>query len=133
LIGDQLPIKPPYMEGAAKESGLDELNVKFVSVELPVLTAEKVNDVVKVMNEITETLVKFIRLEETTWDLDVTDEFLNSDYLTAHDTTKEVKALWDVVSFEGEEPSFNVIDKLYRDKMMNVAKFLEMWILKSVK
>lgn len=133
LVADQLPIKPPYMEGAGKDSGLDELNVKFTSVELPVLTAEKVNDVVKVMNEITDTLVKFIRLEEQTWDLDVTDEFLNSDYLTAHETTKEVKALWDVVSFEGEEPSFNVIDKLYRDKMMNVAKFLEMWILKSVK
>lgn len=131
LAAAMLPIKPDYLEDGKKDSGLDELNVKLVTVELPVLNADRIKEVVDIMNLITDTAVKMLRLEESTWDYAIGDDFDKSKYWVKHDHTKEAHAVYDVTS--GEEPSFNVIDKLFRDKILNVAQFLEKWILASVK
>ncbi|AEV89598.1 hypothetical protein OBP_161 [Pseudomonas phage OBP] len=128
-----LPIKPEKLTSGVADAGLDKVEVGLSGKELPVLTADKVKEVVKIMDTITDTLVKFIRMEESTFDLYPGDEVERSAFIEAHENTGAVKELLSVIEYRSSPVSFTAIDKALHEKLLPIAQFLESWILKSVK
>lgn len=134
LIDEKLPITPEELTGAIAESGLKDLNIKPQSVELPVLNKDKIKEVVDIMNSITDLRVEMNRMEESGFDNFIDDEDWNkSKFWDKFDNTKQALAVWNVVSFEGDTPEFDYLSSEYNTKILAVAKFLESWILASVK
>lgn len=134
LLDPMLPITPAELKGAVSEAGLSDLDTKSQSAELPVLNKDKIKEVVDIMNSITELVVYFNHTEESGLDKFIDDEDWNrSKYWDSIDETKQAKQVWDVVTFYGDTPEFILLTRTYSEKMLPVAKFLEQWILNSVK
>lgn len=129
-----LPIKPEEMKGAVKDSGLDDLDLKLVGVELPVLSKEAIKEVCKVVEQLVDTSVTLIGHDESLIDLSISeDDFYASDFWDKHLDTKQCKEIWNAGYYFDSIGEFTKVHREYNDKALIIAKFLEMWVLQSVK
>jgi len=133
-VDSSLPITPEHLTGAAKDSGLDDLKVSLSGTELPVLNKDGIKVVCAAMKTILDTKKYFITGEEKFYNSSISeDDFYKSKFWDKHIRTKQAGQVWDAVVFDAfyDEPEY--LSSVYSTKMMAIARFLEMWILKSVK
>lgn len=133
-VDSHLPIKPELLTGGVKDSGILDVNVKTSAVELPVLNKDGIKEVSKIVDMIIDTRVFFMNREEKYIDVQIPeDDFYESKFWNNHSSAKQTTAVWNAGTCYGDTPEFEKISKEYNDKMLTVAKFLEQWVLASVK
>lgn len=133
-VDSHLPIKPELLTGGVKDSGILDVNVKTSAVELPVLNKDGIKEVSKIVDMIIDTRVFFMKREEKYIDVQIPeDDFYESKFWNNHSSAKQTTAVWNAGTCYGDTPEFEKISKEYNDKMLTVAKFLEQWVLASVK
>lgn len=133
-VDSHLPIKPELLTGGVKDSGIQDVNVKTSAVELPVLNKDGIKEVSKVVDMIIDTRVFFMNREENYIDVLIPeDDFYESKFWNNHSSAKQTTAVWNAGTCYGDTPEFEKISKEYNDKMLTIAKFLEQWVLASVK
>lgn len=133
-VDSHLPIKPEPLTGGVKDSGILDVDVKTSAVELPVLNKDGIKEVSKVVDMIIDTRVFFMNREEKYIDVQIPeDDFYESKFWNNHSSAKQTTAVWNAGTCYGDTPEFEKISKEYNDKMLTIAKFLEQWVLASVK
>lgn len=133
-VDSHLPIKPELLTGGVKDSGISDVNVKTSTVELPVLNKDGIKEVSKIVDMLLDTRVWFMKKEEGYMDILIPeDDFYESKFWNNHSNAKQTTAVWNAGTAFGDTPEFEKISKEYNDKMLAIAKFLEQWVLASVK
>lgn len=132
-LAKHLPIKPAALPRIKPSDITGLLDVKLERGELPVLSKDKVKDVVAILIKIVDTIKKWEEKHEKLFSGPSYDDFYNSDFFDPIMKTKECQELIDAVEWESSTLNVEEISESYRKIMIPVAKFLEMWILKSVK
>lgn len=133
-VDSHLPIKPELLTGGVKDSGISDVNVKTSTVELPVLNKDGIKEVSKIVDMLLDTRVWFMKKEEGYMDILIPeDDFYESKFWNNHSSAKQTTAVWNAGTAFGDTPEFEKISKEYNDKMLAIAKFLEQWVLASVK
>ena len=124
---------PDVITGSLGDSGLDELNVKMSAKELPAIPKSDVSKVTGLMTKLTDASYELYKLEAPLENCLDYDQWHKNKFLTKVNASEPGRALLDIISDEGVEPEFTKIDKAFYEKFLNIAKFLEMWILRSTK
>lgn len=133
-VDKMLPITPELLTGAVKDSGLSELKTGLKTVELPVLNKDAIKALCKVAGLIHDTALHFIVKDESTIDVMIPeDDFYESKFWDDHHAAKQTTEVWNASTCLGPTPEYELVSKEYGKQLLPVAKFLEMWILKSVK
>lgn len=133
-VDSQLPIKPEALTGGVKDSGITDIDVKTKSLELPVLNKDAIKEVTKIVDMLIDTRLYFIKREEAYIDVMIPeDDFYESKFWNKHSSAKQTSAVWDAGTCYGDVPEFEKISNEYSAKMLSIAKFLEQWVLASVK
>jgi hypothetical protein len=101
--------------------------------ELPVLNKDKVKDIVKTLTRILEVVDGWEAKREKLFDGPSYEDFYDSDFFDAIIDTKECEELIKAVEWENATSDIEEIGYFYNKTMLPVCKFLEMWILQSVK
>lgn len=133
-VDAHLPIKPELLKGGVADSGIDEINVKLTTRELPVLNKDAIKDVMKAVDIIVDTSFFFIKREEEYLDIMIPeDDFYKSKFWDHYESAAQTKTVWGAGTVYGDTPEFDKISSAYSDKMLVIGKFLEQWVLASVK
>lgn len=132
-LAEKLKDIPDVITGGLGDSGLDELNVKMSAKELPAIPKSDVSKVTDLMTKLTDASYELYKLEAPLENCLDYDQWHKNKFLTKVNASEPGRALLDIISDEGAEPEFTKIDKAFYEKFLNVAKFLEMWILRSTK
>lgn len=127
------PIEPSQLKGAESDSGLREVGLKTSKIEIPVLSKKSIPDIVAVMSS----LIKFgddIAIKNDAF-ISLTvpeDNLYNSKFWESISSSKEFGMIWDAVSYDCAK---ELVDIQYAadDVIFDICKFLESWILNSVK
>lgn len=120
---------PDALTGPVAAAGLDELNTKMVSVELPVVAKTNVGKIVDLMDMLSQASIDMFKYESALPESLDYEQYDKNKFLTKHN----VSEIYNIISAEGDEPGCSVISSAYYKQFLNVAKFLEMWILRSTK
>ena len=127
------PIEPSRLTGAESDSGLKEVALQTSKIDIPVLPKKAIPDVVAIM----ESLINFgdnlaIKNDAFIAGTVPEEDIYNSSFWESHTTSKEFGVLWDAVSYDAAS---ELVDIQYAadDVIFDICKFLESWILNSVK
>lgn len=133
-VDEMLPIKPDLLTGGLVDSGIKDFETTLEPVELPVLTKADIKAAKAVIEFIIGTQVKFIESEEKYYDHSLDeDAFFDSPFWDAHLKSEQAKQVWNATEYHSVIDQMDQIEDTYRDKVVNVAQFLQRWILSSVK
>lgn len=128
------PVKPEAIKGVIDDAGLDSLDVKLKTVEVPVLNKDKIKEVADVVYSI---LRQFSDMGERTGKLSAStleeDDFYKSKFWDKHLSSNLAGSTLDACSWGYATEELTKLEKAYQDKMLNILKFLEQWVLKSIK
>lgn len=131
---DLLPIKPDVIKDFIPDTGLDKLDVRFKSVELPVLTKAQIKEVSDLAYLI---LNHEDHLSDRTGKASSSsieeENFYRSKFWNKNLATNLSGATVEACTWEYSLDQLLKVEKAYQEKMINVLKFLENWILASVK
>ena len=129
-----LPIKPDRVP-PPKPGELDGLlKVTLEKGELPVLSKDKIKDVVEIINKILKVGVDWDKVLDKHAERGLGyDDFSDSDFFSKYDNEVEVVELENALVWESSLSGMFEIQGSYGRTMLPVCKFLEMWILNSVK
>lgn len=120
---------PEPLGNAVADAGLDELNTKLVSIELPAIPKTNVGKVVELMDMLSQASSDMFKHEDTIPEHLGWEQYSKNKFLTEINASK----IYNIISSEADEPACGVISSAYYKQFLNVAKFLEMWILRSTK
>jgi len=130
-LGNVSPEALPDVKVADVKSLID---LSLSSVELPVLKKDDVSGMVKLLKD---TLDSFSKLSDTNEDiaLDTIDpsEFIESDFWDKAMTRPAARKVYSAVATEDVVHNLAMIEEGYGQQLMVIGKFIEMWILSSVK
>lgn len=132
-LAKSLPIKPDPLPGIKQADLSGLLNISMEKGELPVLNKDKVKDVVKTLTRILEVVDGWEEKREKLFNGPSYEDFYDSDFFDAIIDTKECEELIRAVEWESATSDIEEIGYFYNKTMLPVCKFLEMWILQSVK
>lgn len=134
-LGKALPISPEKIKtGGVADAGLNDLDTKFVTGEFPVLNAAGIKEMSKVVERVIDVSFFMLKAMEGYEDKTLVDsDFWDSDFLDKHLESDSVDAVMACTIYERVTDQLQDIDYMYGQKLLNVCKFLEMWILNSVK
>lgn len=133
-VDEMLPIKPELLTGGLVDSGLKDFDTTLTPVELPVLTKASLKEVADVIDFILKTQIGFIESEEKYYDHSLDeDAFFDSDFWDAHLNSEQAKQVWNATEYHSVIDQMDQIEDTYRNKVLNVAQFLQRWILSSIK
>ncbi|QYN79938.1 polynucleotide kinase [Kosakonia phage Kc263] len=128
-----LPIKPEPLP-RIKPSDLEPLfNRTMVKSELPVLNKDQVKVVVGIISNLLDTASDLEKQREKAYVGPSWDDFYSSDFFDPIVDSKEVSELAAACEWDTCTSDLYEISRVYELHMYPVAKFLEMWILQSVK
>lgn len=131
ITGKIKPDALPDIKGDAITSLID---VSLVKGELPVLKKDDIAGVVKVLKDALASMDKMYTGVEKLLDRSLSvDDFFESDFFDATFKEAPVKELYDAVTFDDNSWNAEYILEGYTKQMLVVAKFIESWILNSVK
>ncbi|QBZ70678.1 hypothetical protein pETSU_097 [Edwardsiella phage pEt-SU] len=120
---------PEPLGDAVGDAGLNELNTKLVSVELPAIPKTNVVKVVELMDMLSQASSDMFKHEDAIPEHLGWEQYSKNKFLTDINASK----VYNIISSEADEPACSVISSAYYKQFLNVAKFLEMWILRSTK
>lgn len=133
-VDAMLPIKPELLTGGLVDSGLKDFDTTLTTVELPVLTKANLKEVTDIIDFIIKTQIGFIESEEEYYDISLDeDAFYNGAFWDKHLRTKQAAQVWDATEYHSVIYQMDQIEDTYRNKVLNVAQFLQRWVLASVK
>jgi hypothetical protein len=128
------PIKPELITGVISDAGLDSLDVKTKAVEVPVLNKDKIKEVgdlvYAILEQVSDMAERTGKLSASTLE---EDDFYKSKFWDKHLSSDLAGSTIDACSWEYATDELVKLEKAYQDKMLNILKFLEQWVLKSVK
>ena len=133
-VDEMLPIKPDLLTGGLVDSGVKDFDTTLEPVELPVLTKADIKEAKGIIDYILDTQIYFIHEEEKYYDHSADeDAFFNSKFWDAHLKSEQAKQVWNATEYHSVIDQMDEIEDTYRDKVLNVAKFLQRWVLSSIK
>lgn len=132
-LAKYLPIKPEPVPGFKRAEVEGMLNVTMEKGELPVLNKDNVKKVVDTMTGIIDVVNKWETQREKLTEGPSYDDFYDSEFFDAIMDTKECEELLSAVEWENATENVEEMVYFYSKAMLPVCKFLEMWILQSVK
>ncbi len=134
-LGKELPISPEKIStGGAADAGINNLDTKFVAGEFPVLNAAGIKEISKVVEGIIDVSFHMLKSMEGYEDKTLVDsDFWDSDFFDKHSESDSVDAVMACTIYDRVTDQLQDIDYMYGQKLLNVCKFLEMWILQSTK
>lgn len=131
LVGE---IKPDALPDVTAKDIISLIDVSLSKGEMPVLKKTDIAGVIKVLKDAIDTLDRMYVGIDKLMDRSLsTDDFLDPDFFEATFKEKPIKQLYDATCFEANGWNAEYIADGYVHQMLVVAKFIETWILKSVK
>lgn len=130
-----LPIKPEALgTGGSEQAGVKNLDTHFVAGEFPVLNADNIKAICKVVEGILDTAFVMLKSLEGYEDKTISEtDFWDSDFFDEHIESDAVEQVIKACAYGRCTDQLQDIDYMYGQKLLNVCKFMEMWILQSVK
>lgn len=134
-LSKELPLSPEKIStGGVADAGLNDLDTKFVAGEFPVLNADGIKELSKVVERIIDVSFYMLKALEGYEDKTLVDsDFWDSDFFDKHQESDPVDAVMACTIYERVTDQLQDIDYMYGQKLLNVCKFLEMWVLQSTK
>lgn len=131
LVGEIKPDALPDVTAKDIESLID---VSLSKGEMPVLKKADIPGVIKVLKDAIDTLDRmYVGIDKLLDRSLSTDDFLDPEFFEATFKEKPIKQLYDATCFEANSWNAEYIADGYVHQMLVIAKFIETWILKSVK
>lgn len=120
---------PDHLGDGMADSGLKDLNMSLSKAELPAIPKSDVGKLVDLMDMLTKGVSDMYAHESKMPEmLDYEDYAKNKFFAKVH-----APEVYQLISAEADEPEGAKISWAYYTKMLPVAKFLEMWLLRSTK
>ena len=132
-LGKHLPIKPDPLPGIKPSDVEGLLKTTLEKGELPVLNKDQVKGVVDTLTRVLDVLEGWEKDREKLTEGPSYDDFYDSEFFNDIEDSKEVRELIAAVEWENATENLEEIVFFYSKAMLPVCKFLEMWILQSVK
>lgn len=135
LLSDAIGSIPAPSADGVSDSGLGDVKLASKAVEIPVLTEDGIKAVAGLMKEVVEVMNHMNEACDVTIQTALTeDELYKSEFFDALPVSgKEFATLRDAVVIDAQGEQTDAIGKAYVKVGLAVAKFLEDWILASVK
>ena len=120
---------PDAMSDPVDAAGLKDLNVSTSGMELPVVSKKQVKDLTALMEMITNASDMMFRNENLLPESLSWEEFEKNQFLVK----SKDETIYNLIGAEGDELGCSKITSAYSAKLVPVASFLEMWLLRSTK
>lgn len=135
LLADKISSIPAASTDGVSDSGLGDVKLASKAVEIPVLTEDGIKTVTGLMKEVVEVMNHMNEACDVTIQTALTeDELYKSEFFDALPVSgKEFATLRDAIVIDAQGEQTDAIGKAYVKVGLAVAKFLEDWILASVK
>lgn len=123
---DKIPAALPDPKAAA---GLDKLDINTSNVRLPVIAKASVKEFTDIMSMVYMATSEMFKNEDRMPEALDWEKYKKNKFLVEVNSNE----IYMLISAEGDEPGCSMISSAYCQKMKEVAKFLEMWLLRSSK
>lgn len=134
LLEKEFPIKPEQVDRPDRDMYDKLLDIKPVPVTVPALDEAGVKEAVEVLNKFIERFKKIWAYYEAIDKLSLDHgEMSDSKFWDAAWETDACEQLNDGLYFQSSTRNIDIVADAYGDVVMPVAKFLESWILNSIK
>ncbi|EBY9763980.1 hypothetical protein D5W64_12775 [Salmonella enterica subsp. enterica serovar Saintpaul] len=131
LVGE---IKPDALPDVTVRDIESLINLSLSKGEMPVLKKNDIPGVIKVLKDALDSVDRMYTGINKLLDRSLSvDDFLEPDFFEATFKEKPIRELYDATTFDANGWNVEYIAEGYCRQMLVIAKFIETWILKSVK
>lgn len=133
LITGAGTVKPDALDDVKLNDVKSLINVSLASGELPVLKKDDIPGVIKILQDGLGVIDKLTNVnEDYKMDLITYDDITDSDFWLDAKTPAAMKVI-EAVEFDHNYHNLDMIEEGYVQQMLVIAKFIEQWVLASVK
>lgn len=133
LIANAGSVKPDALADVKLNDVKSLINVSLAPGELPVLKKDDIPGIIKILQDGLNVIDKLVNAnEDYKMNLLTYDDIFDSDFWSDAKSPAAKKVI-EAIEFEHNYHNLDMIEEGYVQQMLVIAKFVEMWILSSVK